>query len=71
MFGPKKEHLRGRRFSSDEEVIGRGAKLVKDATKKTFFLTDKKNLWNAGTGLLKSWGITLKSDISFVSVYLE
>jgi hypothetical protein len=27
-------------------------------------------LWNAGTGALKSRGITLKSSISFVSVYL-
>jgi hypothetical protein len=31
----------------------------------------KKNLWNAGTGALKSREITLESDISFVSVYLE
>jgi hypothetical protein len=30
-----------------------------------------KDLWNAGTGALKSRGITLKSDISFVSVYLQ
>jgi hypothetical protein len=40
--------------------------LVKDAT-KNFFLTELKNLWKAGTGALKLRGITLKSDISFVS----
>jgi hypothetical protein len=41
--------LRGRRFSSDEEVTWHGAKLVKDATKKLFFLTELKKLvkrWN-------------------------
>jgi hypothetical protein len=31
----------------------------------------KKDLWNAGIGALKSRGITLKSDISFVSVHLQ
>jgi hypothetical protein len=30
-----------------------------------------KNMWNAGNGALKSRGITLKSDISFVSVCLQ
>jgi hypothetical protein len=30
-----------------------------------------KNLWNAGTGALKSKGVTLKSNIGFVSVYLQ
>jgi hypothetical protein len=45
--------------------------LVKDATKKLFLLTELKNVWNAGTGALKSRGITLKSNISFVSVYLQ
>jgi hypothetical protein len=36
------------------------------------FLSDgikKKNLWNSGTGVLKLRGITLKSSISFISVY--
>jgi hypothetical protein len=37
MFGPMKEALRGRRFSFNEEVSGVVQKLVKDATKKTFF----------------------------------
>jgi hypothetical protein len=39
MFGPMKESLRGRSFSSDE---GRDAKLVKDAT-NFFFLTELEN----------------------------
>jgi hypothetical protein len=34
MFGPMKETLKGR-FSSDEEIIG---------NKKTFFLTELKNV---------------------------
>jgi hypothetical protein len=49
----------------------RSAKLVKDSTKKHFFLAALKNLWNAWIGALKSRGITLKSDISFVSAYLQ
>jgi hypothetical protein len=36
-----------------------------------FFLTGFKSLWNAGTGALKSRGITLKSNINFISVYLQ
>jgi hypothetical protein len=70
MFGPVKA-LRGRRFSSDEEVIG----VVQNSskTKPTNFFSDgiKKNLRNSGTGALKSRGITLKANISFVSVYLQ
>jgi hypothetical protein len=30
-----------------------------------------KDLWKTGTGALKSKGITLKINISFVSVYLQ
>jgi hypothetical protein len=37
--------------------------------KKLF--SDGINLWNSGTGTLKSRGITLKSKISFVPVYLQ
>jgi hypothetical protein len=48
-----------------------GAKLVKDATKKLFFSDGIKKLLNAGTGELKSRGITVQSNISFVSVYLQ
>jgi hypothetical protein len=39
---------------------------------KNFLFSDGiKNLWTAGIGTLKSREITLKSDISFVSVYLQ
>jgi hypothetical protein len=69
MFGPMKEALR-RRFSSDEEVISPVQNWLKKQL-KTFIYRIKKNLRNAGTGALKSRGITLKSDISFVSVYLQ
>jgi hypothetical protein len=43
---------------------------VEDASQN--FVSDgiKKNLWIAGTGALKSKGITLKSNIGFVSVCL-
>jgi hypothetical protein len=34
-------------------------------------LTEFKNLWNAGTGALRSRGITLDSNINFFSVYLK
>jgi hypothetical protein len=37
MFGPMKEALRGRRFSSDEEVIRAVQNRFKDPTKKLFF----------------------------------
>jgi hypothetical protein len=48
----------------------RGANSDKDAT-KNYFSVDIKKLLNVGTDALKSRGITLKSDISFVSVYLK
>jgi hypothetical protein len=47
-----------------------GLKLVKDAAKKRLSDGIKKN-FNSGTAALKSKGITLKSNISFVSVYLQ
>jgi hypothetical protein len=72
MFSPIKEALRGRRFSSDEGVIGTVQNWLKTQPKNFFSLTElKKNLLHTGTGALKSKGITLKSDISFVSVYLQ
>jgi hypothetical protein len=37
----------------------RGAKLGKDAI-QNFFLTELTNLWNTGTGALKSIGIALQ-----------
>jgi hypothetical protein len=41
MFGPMKKALRGRRFSSDEEVMGAVQNWLKTLTKK--FLTELKN----------------------------
>jgi hypothetical protein len=37
MFGPMKEALRGRRFSSDEEVIGKMQNCLKTQPKSFFF----------------------------------
>jgi hypothetical protein len=74
MFGPMKEALRGRRFSSDEEVIGATQNCLKTRPKNFFsdgIKKRKKKLVKHCTGALKSRGITLKSDISFVSVYLK
>jgi hypothetical protein len=44
MFGPMKEALRGRRSSSDKEVIGMVQNWLKTQLKKYFFLTELKNL---------------------------
>jgi hypothetical protein len=68
MFGTVKEALRGRRFSSDEEVISAMQNLLKTQP-KTFLLTELKKNIDAGTGVLKWRGITLKSNINFVFVY--
>jgi histone-lysine N-methyltransferase SETMAR len=69
VFGPMKVALRGRRFSSDEEVTGVAQNWLKTQSKKK---TDGiKKLAKAGTGALKSRGVTLKSNISFVSVCLQ
>jgi hypothetical protein len=49
MFDPTKEALRGRRFSSDEEVIGAVQNLLKRQQKNFFFLTELKKImtrWN-------------------------
>jgi hypothetical protein len=40
MFGPMKETLRGRRFSSDEEVIGGVQNWLKTQPKSFFFFSD-------------------------------
>jgi hypothetical protein len=63
-----KEALRGK-VSSNEEVIGAVQNWLKTQPKK-IFVTELKNL-NAGTSSLKLTGITLKSNISFVPVYLK
>jgi len=44
MFGRMKESVRGRRFSSDEEIIGAVQNWFKTQPKKLFFLTELKNL---------------------------
>jgi hypothetical protein len=59
MFGPMKETLRGRRFSSDEEVICAVQNWL------------KAQPCNPGAGALKSRGITLKRHSRLVSVYLQ
>jgi hypothetical protein len=43
MFGPMKSALRGRRFSSDEEVIGAVQNWLKTQPKNFFFLTELKS----------------------------
>jgi hypothetical protein len=63
VFGPMKEALRGRTLI--------GAKLVKDATKKLFCDEIKKKLVKLWNRSVEVEGITLKSDISFVSLYLK
>jgi hypothetical protein len=50
---------------SDEEVIGAVQNWFKTQPENVF-LTVLKIFCNAGTGALKSRGILLKSDISFV-----
>jgi hypothetical protein len=49
----------------------RGAKLVKDAKKKTFFLDGIKKLTKSWNRCFEIEGITLKSNIRFVFVYLQ
>jgi hypothetical protein len=44
MFGPMKEALRGRRFLSNEEVIGMVQNRLQTQQKNFFFLTELKNL---------------------------
>jgi hypothetical protein len=64
-----KEALRGRRYRSDEEVTVTVQNWLK--TQPIFFYGGARKLRNAGTGALQLRGITLKSNISFVSVYLQ
>jgi hypothetical protein len=73
-FTPKSETVNSQKYCdvlqtnwSPRSNNWRGAKLVKDAT--NFFLTELRNMWNAGTGTLKSKEIALKSNISFVSIF--
>jgi hypothetical protein len=70
MFGPMKEALRGRRFSSDEEVIGAVQNWLKTQPKISF-CDGFKELVKRWNRTLKSKEITLKSVISFMYVYLQ
>jgi hypothetical protein len=66
----EEEAIRGRwRFSSNEEVICAVQNLLKKQP-ENFSSDGIKKLWDAGTGALKSSGITLKCNISFVYVYI-
>jgi hypothetical protein len=63
MFGPVKEV---EDFHPMKKSLAR-CKIDYRRNKKTsFFLTELKNLRIAGTGSLKSRGVTLKSDISII-----
>jgi hypothetical protein len=67
-----KEALRGRRFSSDEEIIGTVQNWLETRPKTFFSDRIKKNLRNTGTGALKLRGITLKVTlVSFLYIYNE
>jgi hypothetical protein len=68
VFSPIRKVVRGRRSSSDEEVIGAVQNGLKTQPKNFFSEGIKKNLRNTGTDALKSRGITLKSNITFVFV---
>jgi hypothetical protein len=75
IVGPTDEALRERRFSSDEEVLSAVQKWLKTQRPASFFpdgirkLVKRWNRWvEVGGGGV--W-ITLKSNITFVSVYLQ
>jgi hypothetical protein len=69
MFGPMKEALRGRRFSSDKEIISAVQSSLNTQT-KTFSdgITKFMKRWN---WRVEVGGTTLKNNINFVSVYLQ
>ena len=69
LFGPFKNALRGRRFTSDEGVKKRcmsGLLL----SQRNFFLRASRSFWNAGTSVLQSTGAVLKNDIIVRSLLL-
>jgi hypothetical protein len=68
-FGLMKEALRGRRSSSDEEIIGAMQNWLKMQPKKLFSDGIKKELLKRWNGCVEVEGITLKNNISFVSVH--
>ena len=69
LFGPLKEALRGRRFTSDQEV--KEAELAwLDAQPKNFFSEGIRSLCNDGPSALKSKGTMLKNDINISFLYV-
>jgi hypothetical protein len=62
LFDPLKDALRGRHFTSDEEVMEAVHEWLA-AQSKTFLLWVSRSLWIAGTSVLKSTGTMLENDI--------
>jgi len=60
LFGPLKDALRGRRFTSDEGVKEAMHEWLA-AQPKTFFLRAPRSFWNAGTSALQSTGNIMKN----------
>jgi len=69
LFGPLKEALGGRRFTSDEEVK-EAVHECHAAQPNTFFLRASRSFWNTGTSALQSTGTILKNDIIVRSLLL-
>ena len=68
-FGPLKDALRVRRFTSDEGVKEAVHEWLA-AQPKTFFGGASRSFWNAGTSVLQSTGTILKNYIIVRSVLL-
>jgi len=69
LFGPLKEALRGRRFTSDEEVKDAVHEWLA-AQPKTFFLRVSRSFWNARTSALQSTE-TIMKNVIIVSAVVE
>ena len=63
LFGPLKEALRGRRFTSDQEVKETVHKWLA-AQPKTLFSEGIRKLCNNGPSTLKTKGTMLKNDVN-------
>jgi hypothetical protein len=59
MFGPMKEALRGRRFSSDEEVTGAVQNWLKKQSKNFFFSDGIRKL-------MKSWNRCVEVEMNYI-----
>ena len=69
LFGPLKEALRGRRFTSEQE-LKEAVHAWLAAQPKCFFLRAKRSLCNDGRSVLKSKGIMLKNDVILSFLFL-